>query len=532
MQQIKHCIIPEPSEYLPYEGMFKPEKEIGVFCAPQHKETYEYLKSVFGGNVFAEQPAGRLRIVYDHSYADEEYRLTVNENGIEILASTAAGSFYAVQTLRQICGAGITGDVIGEIGYCRVTDKPRFRWRGFMLDEARHFFGMQKVKQTLNMMAMLKLNVFHWHLSDDQGFRVALKNYPLLGTKGAVRSKTQVVYRGEGGVNAEYIEEPYGEGCCYTLEQLKEIVAYAARLHINIVPEIDMPGHLVSAIACYPELSCRREPTEVSTIWGVLDNIGCCGRQEIYDFAYDVIDELSEVFPFPYFHIGGDEVPKKRWKECPHCQARIKELGLKNEDALQSYFNTCIQKHLALKGRHLIGWTEVLESADISDDAVIQWWIDGSGEVKKWVENGNKAIISKVDFFYLDHFYCMRPLSKTYSADLETMGIDPKCESNIMGFEAPLWTEYVRDTDKFDLNAYPRIQALAEVCWTQGAKKDFDAFLQRLESHEKWMDEAGIKHAKRKVYEPVDCDEVLGHENSWTVFTRDSYLELKINNEQ
>ena len=249
--------------------------------------------------------------------------------------------------------------------YVTVSDAPKYAYRGFMLDCARHFWTIDKIKQILDVMAALKMNEFHWHLSEDQGWRAEIKKYPLLTEKGSIRNGTQVSPRDSAPDSARVKDAEYGRGLYYTQEQMREIVAYAAQRHIEVIPEIDMPGHMVAAIACYPELSCRGEATEVSPKWGVLDNICCCGKEDVYRFAKDVIDELVEIFPGRFFHIGGDEVPKKRWKECPACQKKIRELGLKDENALQGYFNNQIAEYLRSKGKRMIAWNEAHQAREI-----------------------------------------------------------------------------------------------------------------------------------------------------------------------
>ena len=284
--------------------------------------------------LLAKKPAGkesRLNFTKDMRLAPEGYAIKSIPEGIQVLASTEAGAFYALMSLEQM-GEG------GEMTCCYVNDAPKYGYRSFQLDCARHFWTVDKIKQILRLQAAIKMNTFHWHLSDDQGWRAEIKKYPLLTQKGSIRKDTPLSLAGYNQGKEAHDGKEYGRGLFYTQEQMKEIVEYAWSLHIQVVPEIDMPGHMVAAIACYPELSCTGEETEVSNRWGVMDNILCCGNEKVYAFAKDIIDELCEIFPAPYFHIGGDEVPKTRWKTCPKCQAKIKELGLQDENALQGYF--------------------------------------------------------------------------------------------------------------------------------------------------------------------------------------------------
>ena len=285
---------------------------------------------------------------------------------------------------------------------------------------------------------------------------------------------------------------PYGEGCFYTQEQMRDIVAFAKERHIEIIPEIDMPGHMVAAIACYPHLSCRGEETEVSVRWGVMDNILCCGKEEVYSFAKDIIDELCEIFPGKYFHIGGDEVPKARWQKCPLCQAKIKEKNLKDVNALQGYFNNVIAEYLKSKGKAMIGWNEILDAHDIMDKNIIaQWWTRRNGDKNEfaWMEKGGKIVISMVNYVYMDHPYNVRPLSKTYSLTAEKLGV--MNENNVVGMEIPQWTEYIREVDKLDMLTMARLTAFSEVCWTPAEKRNYNDFEQRLEASREYLD--GIK---------------------------------------
>ena len=520
-------IIPKPESCTIRNSKKVLKGEIDCFVNAELKNSFNFFKNYFEAkstlkfNECEDKTIAQIIFDIDAALANEEYVLDVNEK-IIITASTEIGAFYAVQSLRQLAEIDLKDNANElEVMSAEIKDKPRFEWRGFMLDEARHFFGMDFVKSILDMMALLKMNIFHWHLTDDQGWRIEIKKYPLLATKGSVRSSTALSLKGYEQYKEPREMKPYGEGCYYTQEQIKEIVKYAADLHINVVPEIDMPGHLVSAIACYPELSCSSEVTEVGNRWGVMENIACCGKENVYTLAKDIIDELTNLFPFPYFHIGGDEVPKKNWKKCPNCQKKMKELGLETENELQGYFNNQILMHLNSKGRHMIGWNEILEATKLSDDTIVQWWTNGkkaNENEKKWIKKGNKVILSKVEYVYMDHFYDTKPLSKTYAFDLESLNISPEFEKNVLGLEAPQWTEYVRDKAKFDLNTFPRLQAIAEAEWTKKSKKDYQDFLNRLEYHEKYMDKLGIGHAKRSVYEPKGLTKmirVMQHHKNW-----------------
>lgn len=472
-------IIPRPKELKIYNNYFEFDEKIGIKSEIYGAEDIieKFFDFANRNNTDSDQ---KIIVKTSLELKSEAYLLTVNEDHIIICASDKKGVFYAVQTLLQI--SGVAAGKIHKFECCAIADEPRFSHRGFMLDEARHFFGKDFVKKQLDMMALLKLNVFHWHLTDDQGWRVEIKKYPLLTEKGSIRKNTQLNLVGYSKHKEKHDNKEYGRGLYYTQEDIKEIVAYAKELNIEIIPEIDMPGHLTAAIACYPELSCTKEKLEVANRWGVMETIGCAGREELYNFVFDVIDELAPLFPSKHFHIGGDEVPKTRWKKCPECQAKIKKLNLKNEEELQGAFNEMVQNHLKSKGKNIIGWNEILKNGNINPDTIVQWWTGNCKQngISKWVEQGNSIIITSSKFVYMDYFYSQSDLRNFYSMDYDTLGLPEKYEDRVIGMEAPMWTEYVRDTGKYNFNVYPRMQALAEMCWTQKDLRNFDDFNKRL----------------------------------------------------
>lgn len=439
----------------------------------------------------------------DASLEIEQYKLTVNEGGVKILASSDKGAFYGLQTLKQMLNDST------NLSFVDIDDKPRFSYRSFMMDEARHFFGMDIIKEMLDMMALLKLNRFHWHLTDDQGWRVEIKKYPLLTKKGTVRKSSTVAWK-ENTQRKTPVRDntPYGEGCFYTQEQLKEIVSYAKERYIEICPEIDMPGHLVAAISCYPELSCFNEKIDVSENWGIMDTIGCCGKEPLYTFVKDVIKELSEVFPSEYFHIGGDEVPKTKWKKCPDCQAKIKELGLNNEHELQGYFNNEIMNYLEGFNKRTIAWNEILDAEGVSDKTIVQFWV-GSPKlngVNKWLEKGNNIIVSKCNNLYMDYYYAMEDIKKSYNTDISSSGLNKKYEKQILGFEAPMWTEYTATKDKLEFQVFPRLMSLAEINWTEKENKNFAQFMIRLQNINTILDRNNINYARKNECYPTGID--------------------------
>lgn len=494
-------IIPKPQKAQLLQGKTAYNRNTEV--KGDFEDSIEYAKQLLADKKDGEKSI--LVMEKRAGIAEEGYVIDVEKSKINVFASTEKGAFYALMTLEQIEDGGFVPCV-------HIEDAPKYSFRGFMLDSARHFWDTDTVKRYIDVMARLKMNVFHMHLSDDQGWRVEIKKYPLLTQKGSIRKNTQLSLKGYNSGKEAHDDKEYGRGCYYTQDQLKDLVAYAKKRHIDIMPEIDMPGHMVAAIACYPELSCTGENTEVSTRWGVMDNICCCGKDNVYNFAKDVIDELCEIFPFEFFHIGGDEVPKTRWKKCPACQKKIKELGLKDENALQGHFNNEIAKYLKSKGKRMTGWNEILDASDIMDkDIVAQWWVKRLSDRQEhaWIANGGSIIMSLCNYIYMDHPYHVRPLKKTYSFGEEVLGI--KHGEKVLGAEIPQWTEYIPCVKKLDMLTAARLVAFSEVCWTQDIQKDYRDFESRMESLRPYFEEHGCRICPQYLYR--------GKVKPWYAFT-------------
>lgn len=515
-------IIPKPCSIKKTEGKVWISSE--TVLEGEYSGIYPVIKEMMSGY----EPASENRMIFkrDSTLPDEGYRIHCNYGNIEISSSDERGAFYGVMTLLQLAGSG-------EIDAVEIEDEPKYSFRGFMLDSARHFQSIEKIKKVIDLMARLKMNEFHWHLTDDQGWRVEIKKYPLLTEKGTVRVITEG-RDNSGTQHPDHIGETYGEGMFYSQNEIREIVNYASERMIEVIPEFDMPGHLTAAIACYPELYCTEEPIEVSDRWGVHDNIGCVGREEFFSFAENVIDELCELFPGRYFHIGGDEVPKNHWKECPYCQQRIREEGLADEEALQGYFNDRITKYLASKNKIMIGWNEILHTGHPDKKyAVAQWWYDSSTDTEKnWIEGGGRVIVSLASYFYMDHLYAERPLWKTYGFDTSMLGLND--ESSVMGMEIPQWTERVATGEKFDLNTYARLIAASEVEWTPAKLRRYEDFEMRLEAMRKYFSDLGINIAVKSIYRgdtlpdgaPEDMEERIKY--SRNLWRNDPDYEVRI----
>lgn len=432
----------------------------------------------------------------DPTLKDEAYTINVTKKAVIVRASTDNGFLYAIQTLKQmlpveIYGSAAAEDKKWELPCCEIKDKPRFAYRGMHLDCGRHFFSTDEIKKVLDVMATLKLNRFHWHLTEDQGWRAEIKSYPKLTEIGAYRSGTMVGYYDGPSDNIRY-------GGFYTQDEMRDVVKYADKLGITIVPEVDLPGHMVAALASYPELGCFGGPYEVWYRWGVSPDVLCAGKEETYKFLESVIGELCEIFPGEYFHIGGDECPKDNWKKCPDCQKKIHELGLVSdehataEQRLQSYVTSRMQTFLASKGKKLIGWDEILEG-DLGEGATVMSWRGTKGGIEA-SNRGFDVIMTPTTYCYFD--YCQDPLrqksdepicafwgdltfEKVYSFN-PTEGLSKEAASHILGAQANVWTEYIPTNEQLEYMIMPRLFSLSEVQWSELGNKDFERFSDRV----------------------------------------------------
>ncbi len=407
---------------------------------------------------------------------DEAYSLYIKPNKITIIAGGGAGIFYAIQSLLQMMPTEPTQKHF-SVPCALIEDAPRFQWRGIHLDVGRHLFPVEFIKKYIDALALYKMNKFHWHLTEDQGWRIEIKQYPKLTGIGAWRKETM----GDG--------KPYGG--FYTQDQIREVVSYAKEKFITVVPEIEMPGHAVAAITAYPEFSCTGGPFEVETKWGVFEDVYCAGNDKVFDFLENVLTEVITLFPGEYIHIGGDECPKERWKECSKCQARIKDEQLKNETELQSYFIQRIEKFLNAKGKKIIGWDEILEGGLAPNAAVMSWrGITGGVAAAKAKHN---VVMSPGTHCYFDHYQGLSgepkaiggytTLEKVYSYEPVPEALSDEESKYIMGAQANVWTEYMETTDYVEYMLLPRLCALSEVVWSQKSARNYDDFSQRVLLH-------------------------------------------------
>ena len=428
---------------------------------------------------------------------NEAYVMTVTDKQLTIAGKTAAGVFYGIQTLRKSVPVLDSPEDI-ELPAAVIKDAPKFAYRGMMLDCGRHFFPVSFVKKYIDMLALHNMNVFHWHLTEDQGWRIEIKKYPKLTEIGSKRSGTII-----GHNSAVDDSIPYGG--YYTQEQAREIVKYAAERNITVIPEVDMPGHMLSALASYPELGCTGGPYEVGHKWGVYEDVLCLGNEKVYKFLEDIIDELIDIFPSKYIHIGGDESPRVRWEKCPKCQALAKAQGL-TTDHLQAYFTNRIEKYINAKGRRIIGWDEILEGP-INQSATIMSW-RGVQPGTKAANLGHDVIMSPNSNAYFDYYQTKKtggeplniggylPVSKVYEYDPTPASMPAEAQKHIVGVQANLWTEYVTCPTLAEYQVMPRMAAISEVQWLPSSKKNFDAFKTRVTKLAKIYDRLGYVYAK------------------------------------
>ena len=432
---------------------------------------------------------GNISLSLNQKIANPEgYTITVDKKGVNISGATAAAVFRGIQTLRKSLPI-VKGETSVALPFVNISDVPRFAYRGMHLDCARHFFPLEVVKDYIDMIALHGMNKFHWHLTEDQGWRIEIKKWPKLTTVGAWRSGT-VISRNTP------IEDGIRHGGFYTQEECREIVKYAADRYITVIPEIDMPGHMLGALAAYPELGCTGGPYEVQRRWGVFADILCAGKEKTFQFVQDVLDEVISIFPSEYIHIGGDESPRSRWKECPLCQKRIQDEGIKaengqsKEDRLQGYFTKRVEKYLASKGKKIIGWDELL-GCDVEQSATIMSWT-GAEPGAKGAKLGHDVIMTPNGVMYFDYYQTKQtwnePLSiggcstveDVYQFEPVAADLTPEQAQHILGVQANLWGEYIAYPSQIQYQVLPRMAALAEVQWMQPQDKNFDEFKARV----------------------------------------------------
>lgn len=446
-----------------------------------------------------------IRFRMNAALEPEQYSITTGRKDVIVEAGGISGAVYAASIIAQRCAAHDD-----TLSYGEIEDAPTYPWRGLLVDVCRHFFPIQTLKTIVDLLAYYKYNRLHLHLSEDQGFRFESERFPLLNSVGSYRKSTFVKhadFKGQDGV-------PHGG--YYTKAELRELVRYAQARGIEIVPEIDMPGHALSMIAAYPDLACVSEPVEVATRFGVTDfskKLFCAGSEKTFEFLFSLLDEVMEIFPFPYLHIGGDEALKSEWKRCERCQRVMREQGLKDERELQGYFLNRVIGHLASRGREAIVWNDGLCDG-LDPRAIVQhwtpWFLEGPGRTIRRVNAGGRAILSPYLHLYYDYPYAMTPLKKTFGYRPTLRGVRKKNQANFLGVEAAIWTEWVDSEEKLFFNMLPRLAATAETGWAARKKPYYDRFTLELEPHYRLYERLGLTYAKHAEKPLPLCQRIRG----------------------
>lgn len=480
-------IVPKPLSVTPGAGTFTVTAStvIGVGKNAELRRSARIFAGEVApvvGGVMKTAAEGDVRLAVDGSLEAEAYTLAVTPSGVEVRGGTPQGVFHGLQSLRQLV---IDGE--GVVPAVTVSDKPYFAHRGGMLDPCRHFWTVDEVKEYIDILAMHKLNKFHWHLTDDQGWRIEIKKYPELTRVGSVRGETLI---GHHHTSSEYDKTPHGG--YYTQKQIREIVKYAADRYVTVIPEIELPGHAVAALTSYPWLGCKGEGYEVRRRWGISKEVFCPGKETTFEFLQNVFAEVLELFPSEFIHIGGDECPKVRWEKCPVCQAKIRELGIEGDDKhaaeyyLQSYVTARVEKFLNEHGRRIIGWDEILEG-ELAPDATVMSWRGSEGGIAA-ARLGHDAIMTPTSHFYFDYYQARDienepfgiggyvPVEKVYAYEPIPDTLSQELGTHILGVQANLWAEYIKTPEHQEYMLLPRMAALSEVQWCDRGSREWTRF--------------------------------------------------------
>ncbi|MBI2258559.1 MAG: beta-N-acetylhexosaminidase [Flavobacteriia bacterium] len=499
LSQDSYHIIPQVQQIRYSSGFFQLNEITEIedeehFFAFEQQLLKKELNLINTKAIITKNKTNNFQLIQNPSLEENEYKIEINNKGIKLSSKTKTAMFYAVQTFIQMNESVKNGN----FPFVEIKDKPHFNWRGMHLDVSRHFFSIQEVKQYIDLLARYKMNTFHWHLTDDQGWRIEIKKYPLLTSKSAWRNGSMVGhYRDQKMDSIKY-------GGFYTQEEIKEVVAYAKERQINIVPEIEMPGHALAALSSYPEYSCQGGPFEVAKTWGVFEDVFCAGNEKTYQFLEDILDEVLSLFPSEWIHIGGDECPKTRWKECSKCKKKINEQHLKDEHELQSYFIQRIEKYLLSKGRKIIGWDEILEGGLASNAAVMSWRGTEGGITAAKMKHF--VVMSPGKPCYFDHYQSeeiknepvaiggLNTLKMVYDYNPIPESLNEEEKKYILGAQGNVWTEYMNDFKHVQYMILPRMTALAEVLWSNPMDKDYSDFIKRLSTHQNYFEKQKLNY--------------------------------------
>jgi hexosaminidase len=495
---MNNLIIPKPEIFQVRTGSFSLTAETKIVYSPAARGVATYMTGLLRPSTGFPFPMEKLvedtnitntillKLIEAEAEVPEAYTLTVSPEQIRIVAATPQGLFYGVQSLRQLLPPEIELDSSVEnvdwtVQAASIEDTPRFRWRGLHLDVARHYYPLPFIKKFIDLMALHKFNIFHWHLTDDQGWRIEIKKYPRLTEVGAYRKASPIPFDRTQSDNTPY-------GGFYTQDEILEVVEYAAERFVTVVPEIEMPGHALAALAAYPELGCAGKGYEVEQWWGMQDDVFCAGNEDLYPFLEDILGEVFDLFPSEFIHIGGDECSKVRWKACPKCQRKIETEGIQDENELQSYVIRHMEQFLNKNGRRLIGWDEIMEGG-LAPNATVMSWRGAQGGIDA-ANARHDVVMSPNTHCYFDYYQAedtenespaiggFISLEKVHQFD-PTAGIPDDKANHVLGGQGNVWTEYMPTSDIVEYMTYPRASALAEALWSEG-EKDYDDFIERL----------------------------------------------------
>jgi hexosaminidase len=519
MKENEISIIPRPVELKNRGGYFTIDSQTSVFASKEAGKALNFfLRRIasstgvnlrLGGEPADESPVNSIVLISEPagSKNEEAYSLDVSGKNIVIKAAFSKGFLNGISSLFQLMPADVwrsapVSKFSWKIPSVFINDRPRFKWRGMHLDAARYYMPKEFIRKFIDLLAIHKFNVLHWHLTDDQGWRIEIKKYPKLTKISSVRKETIAGHHS----NRPRLFDGIPHGGFYSKDDMREIAAYADALGITVLPEIEMPGHTQAVLAAYPELGCTGGPYEVSTIWSIREDIFCAGNEKVFSFLEDVLSEVMELFPSKYIHIGGDEAPKKRWEKCPKCQARMRKENLKDEHELQSWFIRRIEKFLNAKGRRLIGWDEILEGG-LAPNATVMSWRGEEGGIKA-LKAGHDVVFAPNKHTYFDYYQTSDQLShpvciggcltleNVYAYNPAPKGLSKREHAHILGAQGQLWTEYMPTPKHVEFMAFPRMCALSEVLWSPEENRDFKSFTNSLERHLKRLDVMDVNYAK------------------------------------
>lgn len=495
------AIIPQPVSIQPGEGFFTVDDATTFSCEGVDRAA-GLLKRTLKIQPASTADQADIAVRLQPGCAPPEgYRLTVSPTGVDIIAPDEAGLLHGVQTLRQLTPPETMGGRRGpvQLPVVEIEDQPRFRWRAAHLDVGRHLFPVPFIKKFIDLLALHKMNIFHWHLTEDQGWRIEIDRHPLLAEVSAWRTSTP--FPGTNNTS-----DGQRHGGYYTKREIREVVAHAERVGVTVLPEVELPGHTVAVLAAYPELGCTGGPYSVRTTWGIEDDVFCAGKDSVFGFLETVFDEVLELFPSRYIHIGGDECPKVRWSQCPDCQRRMADEGLSDEDELQSWFISQIGQYLHLRGRSMIGWDEILDGG-LPPGAAVMSWRGSQGGIAA-ASQGHQVVMAPTSHCYFDYYQSpdreneppafaesLLPLRQVYSFD-PLDGVPAEHQPMILGGQSNLWTEHIPTGDQAEYQQYPRGCAMAEALWSAvpPGGRDFDGFIGRLSPHLARLDTLGVSY--------------------------------------